>query len=40
MTFLKQLLSENGDYPSCVRQSWKPAKKAKSELGTKQGTLL
>jgi ribonuclease HII len=40
MTFLKQLLSENGDYPSCVRQSWKPAKKAKSELGSKQGTLL
>lgn len=40
ITFLKQLLSENGDYPSFVRQSWKPAKKVKSELGTRQETLF
>jgi ribonuclease HII len=40
MVFLKRLLDENGDYPSCVRQSWKPAKKAKSEMGTLQKTLF
>jgi ribonuclease HII len=40
MVFLKRLLDENGDYPSCVRQSWKPAKKAKSEQGTMQKTLF
>lgn len=40
LAFLKQLLYENGDYPSFVRQSWKPAKKTKSEFGSKQQTLL
>lgn len=40
LAFLKQLLYENGDYPSFVRQSWKPAKKAKNEFGSKQQTLL
>jgi ribonuclease HII len=40
MVFLRRLLEENGDYPSCVRQSWKPAKKVKSELGTLQKTLF
>jgi ribonuclease HII len=40
MVFLKRLLDENGDYPSCVRQSWKPAKKAKSEQGTIQKKLF
>jgi ribonuclease HII len=41
MDFLKQLLKENGgDYPSCVRKSWEPARRAKSEFGTEQKTLL
>ena len=39
MIFLRHLLNENGDYPSCVRKSWKPAKKAKSEQGTLQKKL-
>jgi len=39
MTFLKQWLSTHGDYPDCVRKSWKPAKKAKNERGTEQKTL-
>ena len=39
MIFLKQLLEKNHEYPSCVRKSWKPAKRAKSELGTEQKTL-
>ena len=33
------LLDENGDYPSCVRTSWKPARRAKSERGTLQKKL-
>ena len=37
--FLRQLLQQNEDYPSFVRKSWKPAKKAKSEKGTIQQTL-
>ena len=40
MVFLKRLLDENGDYPSCIRKSWKPAQKAKNELGTVQKTLV
>lgn len=39
MVFLKRLLVENGDYPDCVRKSWKPARKAKSEHGTLQKKL-
>ena len=39
MIFLKQWLGTHGDYPDCVRQSWKPAKKAKNERGTQQKTL-
>ena len=39
MTFLKQWLGTHGDYPDCVRKSWKPAKKAKNERGTQQKTL-
>lgn len=39
MTFLKGWLSTQGDYPECVRKSWKPAKKAKNEQGTQQKTL-
>ncbi len=37
--FLKRLLDEWGQYPSCVRQSWAPAKRVKSEHGTSQQTL-
>jgi ribonuclease HII len=40
IAFLKRVLDELGDYPSCVRQSWKTAKKAKSENGTLQRKLL
>jgi ribonuclease HII len=38
--FLKRLLDGNGDYPSCVRKSWKPAQRAKSEHGTAQLKLI
>lgn len=37
--FLKQLLEKNGEYPSFVRKSWKPAKRAKNEKGTLQKKL-
>lgn len=40
MTFLKQWLETNGDYPEFVRKSWRPAKKAKNEKGTVQKTLV
>jgi ribonuclease HII len=40
MIFLKQLLEKNDEYPSFVRKSWKPAKRAKSERGTLQMTLV
>lgn len=40
MVFLKRLLNGNGDYPSCVRKSWKPAQRARSEHGTTQKTLI
>jgi ribonuclease HII len=40
MVFLKRLLDENGEYPDCVRKSWRPARKAKSELGTLQKKLI
>ncbi len=36
MTFLKQLLEKNEEYPDFVRKSWKPAKRAKSERGVLQ----
>ena len=39
MRFLKQWLRTHADYPSCVRQSWKPAKQAKNEKGTVQKKL-
>lgn len=38
--FISEWLKDNTDYPTCVRKSWKPAKKALSERGTKQQTLL
>lgn len=40
MVFLKRLLDGNGDYPSCVRKSWKPAQRAKSEHGSTQQKLI
>lgn len=40
MLFLKRLLDEYGDYPSCVRKSWEPARRAKAEHRTKQKTLF
>jgi len=38
--FLKRLLDEFGDYPSCVRQSWEPARRAKAEHKSRQKTLF
>jgi len=40
MVFLKRLLDTNDDYPSCVRKSWKPAQRIKSEKGTFQTTII
>ena len=41
MVFLKSGLRANGgEYPDCVRKSWKPAKKAKDELGALQKKLI
>jgi ribonuclease HII len=40
MAFLRRLLDDNDDYPSFVRKSWKPAKRAKNEKGTIQKTLM
>jgi ribonuclease HII len=37
--FLTKLLCRYGDYPSCVRKSWAPARRAKSEFGTIQTKL-
>jgi ribonuclease HII len=39
MRFLKRWLETHGDYPDCVRKSWKPAKQAKSEKGSVQKRL-
>jgi ribonuclease HII len=39
LCFLRKFLEDNGDYPDCVRQSWKPAIKVKSELNCTQRTL-
>jgi ribonuclease HII len=39
MIFLKHLLEKTDDYPSFVRKSWKPAKRAKGEKGSVQQTL-
>jgi len=38
--FLKRLLEKDGDFPNCIRKSWKPAQKVKSERGTVQKTLI
>jgi ribonuclease HII len=39
MRFLKQWLQTHGEYPDCVRKSWKPAKQAKDEFGSVQKKL-
>jgi ribonuclease HII len=38
--FLRQWLRLHGEYPDCVRRSWKPAKKAKSETSGLQSRLV
>ena len=38
--FLKEWLRNHAEYPECVRKSWKPAKKVKSEQGTTQQKLI
>lgn len=40
LMFLRQLLDDFGDYPSCVRKSWEPAKRVKGEFRFKQRTLF
>lgn len=37
--FLRQWLQTHGEYPECVRKSWKPAKQAKNEKGKVQKKL-
>ncbi len=39
MTFLKQWIEDNADYPPFVRKSWKPAKRAKNEKNSVQKSL-
>jgi len=39
MKFLKKWLQTHGEYPDCVRKSWKPAKQVKNEKGTAQKKL-
>lgn len=39
--FLRRCCDETtGDYPDYVRKSWRPARKAKGEKGSKQATLM
>ncbi len=38
--FLADWLKTHENYPSCVRGSWKPAKRVKAERGTEQQRLL
>lgn len=40
ITFLKDWIKKNNEYPECVRKSWKPAKRIKNEKGMKQTRLL
>jgi ribonuclease HII len=39
MVFLKRLLDRHGEYPSCVRKSWEPARRAKIDHGSMQTKL-
>lgn len=38
--FLQQCLKELGEYPDCVRRSWRPAKRIRSERGSRQKKLI
>jgi ribonuclease HII len=38
--FLKECVGANGDFPVCVRRSWKPAKQVLSERGVEQKRLF
>jgi ribonuclease HII len=41
LDFLRHLLDlGDGDYPSCVRKSWEPARRLKDQYGAEQKTLL
>jgi ribonuclease HII len=35
-----ELCIELGDYPECIRRSWRPAKKVRGEKGTRQTKLM
>ena len=39
ISFLRQCIEEIGEYPDCVRKSWKTAKKVKSEKDSRQARL-
>jgi ribonuclease HII len=39
ISFLQQCLAKLGEYPDFVRKSWKPAKRAKSEVESRQTRL-
>jgi len=40
ISFLRKYLKKSGEYPDCVRKSWKPAKKVKSEKDSRQTKLI
>jgi len=40
LAFLKQCLRKYGEYPDCVRESWKPAKRVRSESNSGQTKLV
>lgn len=40
LIFLEQSLKRFGKYPDCVRKSWKPAKRVKSEKDSRQTRLI
>jgi ribonuclease HII len=40
VAFLKLWLGTHGEYPDCVRKSWKPARRVMDERGTEQRTLV
>lgn len=40
LSFLRQCLKKFEEYPDFVRKSWKPAKRAKSERGSRQTKLI
>ncbi|MDI6847369.1 MAG: ribonuclease HII [Candidatus Bathyarchaeia archaeon] len=40
VSFLQQCLEKSGEYPDFIRKSWKPAKRAKRERGSRQAKLI